>query len=82
MARRQFQVGAQNGVNRTGGALLKPEEEWNIDTKMDDGKPGYGKIRAHKFSSAPCATTDDPATAEYNLSVSDLVCNIKITIWE
>ncbi len=29
-------------------AALKPEEAWNIDTKMDDGVPGTGKIISNK----------------------------------
>ncbi len=37
--------------------ILKPEEAWNIDTKMDDGKPGTGKIRSLKDSTQANATT-------------------------
>lgn len=28
-----------------GNAVFKPEEAWNIDTKMDDGRPAFGKVR-------------------------------------
>ena len=28
----------------TEASTFKPEEAWNIDTKMDDGKPGTGKV--------------------------------------
>jgi hypothetical protein len=27
-----------------GPLVLTPEEAWNVDTKLDDGKPGSGKI--------------------------------------
>jgi prepilin-type N-terminal cleavage/methylation domain-containing protein len=49
---------------------LKPNEIWNIDKKIDDGRPAYGKIRTHKKSSsaAPdCSTTDVANTAKYSL---------------
>jgi prepilin-type N-terminal cleavage/methylation domain-containing protein len=42
-----FQFGlpaVSNGLPWTGFA--SPEEAWNIDTKMDDGKPGQGKLFA------------------------------------
>lgn len=56
------------------GWAFTPEEQWNIDTKLDDGKPGSGKIMSTKFSLTPCATSDNPTTATYNLSVSDHIC--------
>ncbi len=60
-----FYLGAGNGVDE--GNFTIPEEVWGIDTKMDDGKPGYGKVRVYNNSSRTnCATTDDPATAEYD----------------
>ncbi len=77
-----LQIGAQNGFHRTGGSAFTPEEVWNIDMKIDDGKPGYGKIKTLKFSSRPCATTDDHTTAEYNLTNSDITCNIRFTVWK
>lgn len=39
-------VGFATGTSGT--AALKAEEAWNIDTKMDDGVPGIGKIVANK----------------------------------
>ena len=30
--------------------MLTPEEAWNIDTKLDDGKPGRGRILTYKGS--------------------------------
>ena len=36
--------GASTNSCESIGPILKPEEAWNIDTKMDDGKPGMGKI--------------------------------------
>lgn len=39
-----FNIGKQiTGCNPVGG-VFKPEEAWNIDTKLDDGKPGMGAL--------------------------------------
>ncbi|PZP86949.1 MAG: hypothetical protein DI582_01490 [Azospirillum brasilense] len=56
------------------GAIMKPEELWNIDTKMDDGKPAQGKVIAHLVST--CTTTNDGnvLTADYLLSSTATGC--------
>lgn len=50
---------------------LSPEEMWNIDVKIDDGKPAYGKLQSAKSSSvlfgAGCTTSDVSSAAEYNI---------------
>jgi hypothetical protein len=58
--------------------VISNEEAWNIDTKMDDGKPGTGRVRAYKNTSRPrCASSDDPATAIYQLTSSTSAdCNL------
>jgi prepilin-type N-terminal cleavage/methylation domain-containing protein len=47
---------------------LNPENLWNIDVKLDDGKPNSGKIFTSKasstISSGACSTADG-STAEY-----------------
>lgn len=56
---------------------IKPEEAWNIDKKMDDGKPGTGHIESFAASSTAspgCSTTDDPATGEYSLISEEEIC--------
>lgn len=58
------------------GNRLRPEESWNMDTKLDDGSPVYGKLVVHKPSSLSannCATSDAD-TATYNVSVNTLEC--------
>jgi prepilin-type N-terminal cleavage/methylation domain-containing protein len=63
--------------------FLKPEEAWNIDTKLDDGRPNLGNIRSNKGTAAlPCSTTfGQPVTADansqYNLSSQAIVCYIE-----
>lgn len=59
-----------NGSNWNGdSSILFPEDAWNIDMKMDDGKPGGGKITTMLASRrGNCATSDDPATADYKVT--------------
>lgn len=57
--------------------FLTPTEQWNMDTKMDDGIPGKGNFIGPASTSASyagCTTTDDMATAVYALSNSAKVC--------
>jgi prepilin-type N-terminal cleavage/methylation domain-containing protein len=51
--------------------VLNTEEIYSLDSKTDDGKPGYGKIIATKRTgsfSPNCTTSDSAATAAYDLS--------------
>lgn len=64
----------------SGTPPLKPEESWNIDVKLDDGRPAYGKIFTGKSTgtySPNCATTAVASTAEYSLMNSGKAC----TMW-
>lgn len=57
--------------------LLTPQEAWNIDVKLDDGKPSTGNVVGAKkdYSYAPnCTTSTNADTAEYNLTVSSKEC--------
>ncbi|WP_371356729.1 hypothetical protein, partial [Salmonella sp. M132] len=38
------------------GAILKPEEAWNIDTKLDDGKPATGFVRSYEAEGGTSAS--------------------------
>ncbi len=54
--------------------VLRPEEAWNIDTKMDDGKPAFGKIRG---GHTDCATTlAVAANATYNVTFTSPTCRL------
>ena len=66
-----------------GSAILKPEEAWNIDTKLDDGLPGSGRV----MSSAPgdnpnCTsggTSTTPSSASYALGTTSIACSLFFT---
>lgn len=64
-------------------AILVPEELWNIDTKIDDGRPAYGVVRTFRNQTglANCLLDDgDPSTATYNLAASSKECLMVYTI--
>lgn len=74
-----FGASAPNGV--TDGGILKPEEAWNIDTKMDNGKPGSGSImmRVPLYTYTPSCTTGvytDPGSATYTLTSTSPACSV------
>jgi prepilin-type N-terminal cleavage/methylation domain-containing protein len=72
-----FSIGGEDnraGQGPTWAPFLKPEELYNIDVKLDDGKPGYGKIRAAEIVATECFTTTVPSTAEYSLLNSKSGC--------
>lgn len=74
------------GAARTGSwpykGVLTPEEAWNIDTKMDDGKPGTGKVFARDYvgfaaAAATKCTTSVSSTdfaGDYNLGNTPVSC--------
>lgn len=55
--------------------VIKPEEAWNIDTKMDDGRARTGNVKPfyrYNYLANVCAN----ATDEYNLNNSSNQCNL------
>ncbi|MBN8543601.1 MAG: prepilin-type N-terminal cleavage/methylation domain-containing protein [Alphaproteobacteria bacterium] len=74
-----FNFGGKTTNALTYATVLKPEEAWNIDTKMDDGKPASGKVIARYWNNA-CSAADDGThanndlVASYKLSDSTLQC--------
>ena len=59
-------------------AILKPEEMWNIDTKLDDGKPATGNvvIAVTDITSNNCtnSTASSNLTATYTLTYTSAAC--------
>lgn len=64
-----------------GIGLLRAEETWNLDVKMDDGRPAYGTIIAHQWGNLPSAdactinaASETDLDADYNLASATLNC--------
>lgn len=69
-----IRFGAGEGMDEV--VVLHASEAWTIDTKIDDGRPGLGKMRTPpNVHRAYCASTNDPATAEYLLQTPHKQCN-------
>tara|TARA_B100001123_G_scaffold193653_1_gene220753 strand:+ start:2770 stop:3576 length:807 start_codon:yes stop_codon:yes gene_type:complete len=67
-----FLYGAPLDGDSVMSSALTPEEAWNVDTKLDDSKPGMGKLYAS--ATTTCATTTTANTALYNLTNSSVAC--------
>lgn len=74
-----YMFGTQNNMNGMSNSALKPEGMWNIDTKIDDGKPGSGKMIAIGNTLANCTTSASATnfSASYNLSNAAVVCAVR-----
>jgi prepilin-type N-terminal cleavage/methylation domain-containing protein len=55
-------------------AILKPEEAWNIDAKIDDGMPGRGKVTANVANGCNNAASGASFDATYTLSATTTSC--------
>lgn len=62
-------VGADVANGGLGAAAFTPEEAWNIDTKVDDGKPAQGRVIARHWNDA-CAAADNGTHSKTNLEAS------------
>lgn len=70
-----LQIGATNSTFWPNNPLFKPEEAWNIDTKLDDGNPGAGKISTFRIWAGTCSTAASTAGAGvYNLVNTEPAC--------
>jgi len=65
------------GVPSTATVGLKPSEALRIDTKLDDGVPGGGVVRAIGTAAA-CGTTGDAGTYMTNLNAAGCGLYIKV----
>jgi prepilin-type N-terminal cleavage/methylation domain-containing protein len=55
-------------------SYLLPEETWNIDNKLDDGKPATGKIVGNTIAACTNAASTTDYAAEYLFSSSTRNC--------
>ncbi|MDO8381018.1 type II secretion system protein [Phenylobacterium sp.] len=62
-----------NNGHFSSAGIMPAADAWNIDTKMDDGKPATGKVATWKTTMNACASSDTQS-AEYLLSSSSTSC--------
>lgn len=68
------EMGANNQI---GTPFITPAEAWSLDTKVDDGKPGMGKmIGRYTQCSMGGATNTDFMNAEYNVTNTNEQCSL------
>lgn len=72
-----FIFGKANSSAGMSAPVLKPEEMWNLDTKMDDGKPGAGKFIAIYWDTCTTSTGATDFSGAYDLSVSSISCALR-----
>lgn len=61
---------------RADGRILTPQEAWNIDNKIDDGKPGTGKMHEiYVLLGCTTATANTELNADYNVSNTAVTCS-------
>lgn len=73
----EFIFGATSAGQATYQPVFKPEEAWNIDTKLDDGMPGTGRVIA-RFWNNLCsnASSNSDYTGTYRLTDSTMQCSL------
>lgn len=62
--------GGANGTNVTFQPIIKPEEAWGIDSKMDDGKPATGAVRTREADGGTTSSACSDLAASNTLSLA------------
>ncbi len=70
-------IGGETTTSWPDTPLLKPEEAWNIDTKMDDGMPGTGRIIGLYWPVCTTATTFTDYAATYKFTETANTCQVR-----
>jgi prepilin-type N-terminal cleavage/methylation domain-containing protein len=73
--------GAVNGNKLTRAAAITPTEAWQIDKKIDDSRPAFGRVVTLKpVYLTNCATSAVDATAEYKITDNSTACSLMMGI--
>jgi len=70
-----FEFGAERASNSTASAIMTAQEVWNLDKKIDDGKPFQGKVMQFYIACTDAIDGND-SDADYDLTVEDNSCSI------
>ena len=55
---------------------LTPTELWGIDKKMDDGRPGKGRVIAVNWDACTDSTSSSDLDGSYLLTETGTVCSV------
>lgn len=80
--RQWMQMGA-NDNQQLDNEFLSPEEAWNVDTKIDDGKPAQGKVNVTGSPAVTNCTTASGSTdfnGEYRLNDRSIACALLFSL--
>ena len=69
-----FEFGTARTNSTTWDPILTPEEAWNIDVKIDDGKPGMGEVISNYWNTCTDAADKDDTDADYLLTDTTVRC--------
>lgn len=71
-------LGGKSGLSYARGPVLVPDEALSIDSKIDDGKPGTGKVRTWRTAVMPNCTTNDTSqdAQTYNNAADARNCSL------
>lgn len=80
----QLYFGAKTASGFTNTRILTPNDAWNIDTKIDDGKPGMGTVMTLESQGSATAGCSDQAasataiesTSNYDLDNNAVACTL------
>ncbi len=61
--------------------LLTPPDMWNIDTKMDDGKPGTGRVYGRFWGTCTNAASGTNYSADYVLTSATAGCEFMLRLF-
>ena len=77
-----LKFGAEGTSSGLVGGIIRPDEAYNIDSKIDDGRPGMGSFLAHydpglaPVASTRCITSFSSSNANYNLTFINNGCTL------
>ncbi|MFO0110492.1 MAG: type II secretion system protein [Alphaproteobacteria bacterium] len=65
-----------SATSHPGAAVMRPEEVWNIDVKLDDGRPGYGSVLTRQYATCADASSASDFDCDYRLDVTTISCGV------
>lgn len=69
-----LQLGGLTATSSNTNPMLVPEDAWNLDTKLDDGRPAHGLVRDRTWDMCTTAVNSADLSASYALAVRAPSC--------